>query len=221
MVLIAARRRRRPYPLLQAAKAARDASEAAARKLGQQSSEIGDDRPVGGCAFSPDGKLLAACGWGGMANLWLATDSANVARVRGFRAHPERATGICWHPQATLSQVGASVARWAPARSMWGLGGEGGAVAYANGPRRAAGRNQGRLGSVDARPTTTKARLTRRLRTTPPACARSRPQRPTCSPAAPTAPRRCLTLRGGSCASSRGTPTAWAASRGTPWAGTW
>lgn len=88
----------------QAVKAARDASERAARQLAQQSSEIGDERPIGGCAFSPDGSLLAACGWGGAVNLWRATDSANVARVRGFRAHPERATGIAWHPQATLSQ---------------------------------------------------------------------------------------------------------------------
>ncbi|GBF89870.1 U4,U6 small nuclear ribonucleoprotein [Raphidocelis subcapitata] len=89
---------------LRAIKAARDASERAARQLAQQSSEIGDERPIGGCAFSPDGSLLAACGWGGAVNLWRATDSANVARVRGFRAHPERATGIAWHPQATVSQ---------------------------------------------------------------------------------------------------------------------
>jgi hypothetical protein len=32
-----------------------------AKRLGQQSSEIGADRPIAGCAFSPDGQLLATC----------------------------------------------------------------------------------------------------------------------------------------------------------------
>jgi U4/U6 small nuclear ribonucleoprotein PRP4 len=89
----------------QATAAARDSSEATAKRYAQQSSEIADDRPVGGCAFSPDGQTLAACGWGGAVNLWLAGDGADLARVRGFRAHAERATGIAWHPQAALTQV--------------------------------------------------------------------------------------------------------------------
>lgn len=91
------------YP--QGVKAARDESEAAARRIAQQSSEIADDRPVGSCAFSPDGSLLAACGWGGALNLWRATDSANVAREGGWRAHAERSTGLAWHPRATLGHV--------------------------------------------------------------------------------------------------------------------
>jgi hypothetical protein len=33
----------------------------AAKRLGQQSSEIGAERPLAGCAFSPDGQLLASC----------------------------------------------------------------------------------------------------------------------------------------------------------------
>ena len=98
----AARRLRADVGALRRAAAARDAAEAAARRVAQQSSEIADDRPVGGCAFSPSGALLAACGWGGAVNLWRATDSANVARERGWRAHAERATGIAWHPAATL-----------------------------------------------------------------------------------------------------------------------
>jgi hypothetical protein len=101
----------------QAVKAARDASEAAARRLGQQSSEVGDDRPVGGCAFSSGGELLATCGWGGAVNIWRVEDGgaagAGAARVRGFRAHPERATGICWHPEATVGLV----------RRQWGVAG--------------------------------------------------------------------------------------------------
>jgi hypothetical protein len=35
--------------------------------MAQQSSEIGDDRPIAGCEFSPDGSLLATCGeWSGV-----------------------------------------------------------------------------------------------------------------------------------------------------------
>ena len=35
-----------------------------------QCSEIGDDRPLSGCAFSPDVSLLATCSWSGQGKLW-------------------------------------------------------------------------------------------------------------------------------------------------------
>jgi len=31
-------------------------------RLVQQSSEMGDERPISGCQFSPDGQQLAICG---------------------------------------------------------------------------------------------------------------------------------------------------------------
>ena len=31
-------------------------------RLAQQCSEMGDDRPISGCQFSPDGQQLAICG---------------------------------------------------------------------------------------------------------------------------------------------------------------
>lgn len=33
-----------------------------AKEFAQQSSEIGDERPIAGCEFSPDGSSLATCG---------------------------------------------------------------------------------------------------------------------------------------------------------------
>lgn len=34
----------------------------AAKQYTQQSSELGDERPIAGCEFSPDGSRLATCG---------------------------------------------------------------------------------------------------------------------------------------------------------------
>jgi len=77
-----------------------------AKQFAQQSSEIGDERPVAGCEFSPDGSRLATCGWGGLLVTW---DVAQGCTKRwATRAHEERCTGVAWHPMA--DQAGASVA---------------------------------------------------------------------------------------------------------------
>lgn len=81
------------------AQGAKRATDAAALRriatVAQQSSEIGDDRPISGCAFSPDGGALATCGWGGMVSVWQA---AGGRRLQQFRAHEERCTGArCTH----------------------------------------------------------------------------------------------------------------------------
>jgi U4/U6 small nuclear ribonucleoprotein PRP4 len=89
--------------MLQGLKRARATSEAAAKQLSQACSEIGDDRPLGGCAFSPDGRVLAACGWGGHVGLW---GSADCRKLLGFRAAPERVTDVKWHPFALGEGVG-------------------------------------------------------------------------------------------------------------------
>lgn len=59
-------------------------------QIGQQSSEIADERPISDCAFSPDGTALAACGWGGLVSVW---GVARCQREVQFRAHDERCTG--------------------------------------------------------------------------------------------------------------------------------
>eukprot|EP00798_Chlamydomonas_sp_ICE-L_P015681 gene15681-21787_t len=72
----------------------------------QQCSEVGDDRPISGCKFAPNGKLLVSCGWGGMVSLWSSEQCRNLLKVR---AHEERCTDVAWHPAATLSQSEESV----------------------------------------------------------------------------------------------------------------
>ncbi|GAX79451.1 hypothetical protein CEUSTIGMA_g6892.t1 [Chlamydomonas eustigma] len=69
--------------------------------LAQQSSEMGDDRPVSGCQFSPDGQLLAICGWGGNVTLW---NAVGCSKRLSARAHEERCTDVSWHPMANISQ---------------------------------------------------------------------------------------------------------------------
>ena len=49
-------------PSLQSARATRLSAHAQAKQITQQSSEIGDERPISGCAFSPNGSMLATCG---------------------------------------------------------------------------------------------------------------------------------------------------------------
>lgn len=55
-----------------------------------QTSEVGDTRPLGGCAFSPDGAVLATGAWSGKLRLWNTADSAVRLTVQ---AHTDRITG--------------------------------------------------------------------------------------------------------------------------------
>lgn len=84
-------------------KRARLASEGAARRLAQFSSEIGDDRPLGAANWSPDGDLLAVAGWGGNVNLWSAAGCKHQLK---FRGGTERLADVVWHPQARILQEG-------------------------------------------------------------------------------------------------------------------
>lgn len=65
-----------------------------------QSSEIGDDRPISACQFSPDGATLLTGAWSGSARLWSMSDGAQEAVIP---AHSERITGVAWHPEASSS----------------------------------------------------------------------------------------------------------------------
>ncbi|KAK6941770.1 Pre-mRNA processing factor 4 (PRP4)-like [Dillenia turbinata] len=58
-------------------------------------SEIGDDRPLSGCSFSHDGKLLATCSLTGVAKLW---SMPQVTKVSNLKGHTERATDISFSP---------------------------------------------------------------------------------------------------------------------------
>ena len=77
----------------------RDA-EAALKTLLNQSSEIGDERPIVGCAFSPDGAHLATGSWSGALKVCLLWHVAQAGRMF-----------ICELPvlEATMGALGASL----------------------------------------------------------------------------------------------------------------
>ncbi|KAL6987222.1 hypothetical protein U1Q18_012973 [Sarracenia purpurea var. burkii] len=58
-------------------------------------SEIGDDRPLSGCSFSHDGKMLATCALNGVAKLW---SMPQVKKVSTLKGHTERATDVAFSP---------------------------------------------------------------------------------------------------------------------------
>jgi len=65
------------------------------------SSQIGDDRPLSQCAFSPDSNFLATGSFGGLCKIWSVPDSKLVHTLRG---HTDRIGGLKWHPNAHISQ---------------------------------------------------------------------------------------------------------------------
>lgn len=71
--------------------------------ISNQISEIGDDRPISGCAFSPDGQQILTGSWSGTVKLW---DAERGSATHSFKAHTDRITGIAWHPGASTSASG-------------------------------------------------------------------------------------------------------------------
>ena len=63
-------------------------------------SQIGDNRPLSYCNFSPDGKLLATGSWSGLCKLWSLPDGNEIRSLKG---HNERVGAIIFHPQSTIS----------------------------------------------------------------------------------------------------------------------
>ena len=64
------------------------------KRLSQQSSEVADDRPISSCQFSPDGQIVAVCGWGGLVSTWKAYQG--YGKIWSARAHEERCTDVAW-----------------------------------------------------------------------------------------------------------------------------
>lgn len=64
-------------------------------QISMSCSQIGDDRPLSGCAFSPDATLLATSGWSGVTKIWNVQDMERVATLRG---HTERVTSVAFSP---------------------------------------------------------------------------------------------------------------------------
>eukprot|EP00794_Sanderia_malayensis_P015756 gene15756-17345_t len=62
-------------------------------------SQIGDERPLSFCQFSPDGNMLATASWSGLCKLWTVPDG-KLQRI--LRGHNDRVGAIIFHPRATL-----------------------------------------------------------------------------------------------------------------------
>ena len=72
--------------------AEREEALVAARTVSNQSSEIGDERPISACAFRPDGAQLATAAWSGLLKLW---SLPHCQRQLTIKAHQDRITGAC------------------------------------------------------------------------------------------------------------------------------
>ncbi|TRY81402.1 hypothetical protein DNTS_032836 [Danionella cerebrum] len=106
-----AERRERAVKRLEAARAHKEIPEST-RTIKQQElhknlrnvnnfcSQIGDDRPISYCQFSPNSKLLVTASWSGLCKLWNVPDCTPIRTLRG---HSTNVGAISFHPQATLS----------------------------------------------------------------------------------------------------------------------
>jgi len=71
------------------------------RNFGNYSSQIGDQRPLTWCSFSPKGDFLATSSLSGLCKLW---SIPNCEHVKTLKGHNTRAGTIIWHPQAGSAQ---------------------------------------------------------------------------------------------------------------------
>ncbi|XP_064420341.1 U4/U6 small nuclear ribonucleoprotein Prp4 [Latimeria chalumnae] len=63
-------------------------------------SQIGDERPISYCQFSPNSKCLVTASWSGLCKLWSIPDCTLIRTLRGHSTH---VGAITFHPQATIS----------------------------------------------------------------------------------------------------------------------
>uniref|UniRef100_A0A1A9WTI4 Pre-mRNA processing factor 4 (PRP4)-like domain-containing protein n=1 Tax=Glossina brevipalpis TaxID=37001 RepID=A0A1A9WTI4_9MUSC len=65
------------------------------QSLSAQSSQVGDARPLSGCAFSNDSKLLLTSSWSGLCKLWSVPDCKLQQTLRG---HTSYVGGVAFRP---------------------------------------------------------------------------------------------------------------------------
>ena len=85
-----------------------DTAAAATARLATESSQIGDERPLSTCRFSPadGGGLVLSASWSGNLRLWNAAAGGGCARLLTVKAHEDRCTGADFHPSASAAMVG-------------------------------------------------------------------------------------------------------------------
>jgi len=71
------------------------------KKYRTTASQIGDDRPLSYCTFSPDDTLLATASWSGLAKVW---DVETCEPKTILKGHTDRVGAVVFHPQACLQQ---------------------------------------------------------------------------------------------------------------------
>jgi len=71
------------------------------KSLSSFASNIGDNRPIAFCEFSPDSKLLATASWSGICRLWELPNCLSTVSLQG---HEGRATSVSWHPEASVDR---------------------------------------------------------------------------------------------------------------------
>uniref|UniRef100_G3PS33 Pre-mRNA processing factor 4 (PRP4)-like domain-containing protein n=1 Tax=Gasterosteus aculeatus aculeatus TaxID=481459 RepID=G3PS33_GASAC len=102
---------------LEAARALKEVAEAtrAIRQQEQQNSlrnlnnfcsQIGDDRPISFCHFSPDSKMLATGSWSGLCKLWSVPDCSLIRTLRGGRSFTRGTAPCSSHAHSCLSLPG-------------------------------------------------------------------------------------------------------------------
>ncbi|XP_064650294.1 U4/U6 small nuclear ribonucleoprotein Prp4-like isoform X2 [Lineus longissimus] len=70
------------------------------RSLSIECSQIGDNRPLSFCQFSPNSEMLVTASWSGLCKLWSIPDCEPIRTLRG---HNCQVGAIVFHPQASLS----------------------------------------------------------------------------------------------------------------------
>jgi len=71
------------------------------RRFSNMASQIGDDRPLSYCSFSPDSSLLATASWSGQSKLW-SIPSCELKNI--LKGHADRVGAIAFHPLSCISQ---------------------------------------------------------------------------------------------------------------------
>ena len=81
-----------------------NAAAAATASFANETSQLGDGRPLSSVRFSTpdDGAMILSASWGGVARLWRSHGCEKIVTIR---AHENRCTGADFHPSATLAQV--------------------------------------------------------------------------------------------------------------------
>ncbi|XP_018494955.1 U4/U6 small nuclear ribonucleoprotein Prp4 [Galendromus occidentalis] len=64
-------------------------------------SQIGDERPIASCEFSPNEEIIATASWSGLCKLW---KTSTLEELKVLRGHQGQASCVTFHPHATLKQ---------------------------------------------------------------------------------------------------------------------